>query len=76
LRQALAAEYRAASLALLCFCLLSIAFVAFRSRRFWCETGAVAGYRKHYRTRDEDQPRKLILDEKTGAVVFVSGGDD
>jgi phospholipase C len=26
--------------------------------------------------RDEDHPRKLILDEKTGAVVFASGGDD
>jgi hypothetical protein len=26
---------------LLCFCLLSIASVAFRLRRFWCETGAV-----------------------------------
>jgi hypothetical protein len=28
------------SLILLDFRLISIAFVAFRSRRFWCETGA------------------------------------
>jgi phospholipase C len=26
--------------------------------------------------RDEDHPRKLILDETTGAVVWASGGDD
>ncbi|HZC94537.1 MAG TPA: alkaline phosphatase family protein, partial [Bradyrhizobium sp.] len=26
--------------------------------------------------RDEDHPRKLVLDEKTGAVVSASGGDD
>jgi hypothetical protein len=26
--------------------------------------------------RDERNPRKVVLDETTGAVVSVSGGDD
>jgi hypothetical protein len=34
-------EYRPPPLIFLQFCLISIAFVALRSRRFWCETGAV-----------------------------------
>jgi phospholipase C len=39
----------------------------------------IAGTIEHmldFDDRDEDHPRKLILDENTGAVVWASGGDD
>jgi phospholipase C len=39
----------------------------------------IAGTLEHmfdFDDRDEDHPRKLILDEKTGAVVSASGGGD
>ena len=39
----------------------------------------IAGTLEHmfdFDDRNEDHPRKLILDEATGAVVFTTGGDD
>src|SRR5207244_9364816 len=39
----------------------------------------IAGTLEHmfdFDDRDEDHPRKVILDEKTGTVAFDTGGDD